>query len=169
MKYKCNVIVCGPAVGKTYLAECDSKFIDLDDMKANYKYGLQNSTKEERERGKLNRGKVVNEDSTRYAIEILKKEIDRNHIVMISVGSKKLCKYLIDNKIDYCVVYPAIDLVDEYIGRMRKRGNSETFIKKLTNSIKWEQDYYNCKNDLNAKYKIELKKGQYLSDIKEKF
>ena len=35
---KCNVIVCGPAIGKTYLAKHDKRFIDLDDMKATYKY-----------------------------------------------------------------------------------------------------------------------------------
>ena len=62
MKYKCNVIVCGAAVGKTYLAEHDRRFIDLDDMKANYKYGLQNATREEREKGKLNRETIINKD-----------------------------------------------------------------------------------------------------------
>ena len=41
-KYKCNIIVCGPAIGKTYLAEHDSRFVDIDGMKADYKYDTRN-------------------------------------------------------------------------------------------------------------------------------
>lgn len=47
----CHVIVCGPAIGKTYLGEHDNRFVDLDDEKAKYKYGLFNATKEELESG----------------------------------------------------------------------------------------------------------------------
>ena len=36
----CSVVLCGPAVGKTYLSKTDSRFIDLDGMKAKYKYGI---------------------------------------------------------------------------------------------------------------------------------
>ena len=68
-KYRCNVIVCGPAIGKTYLATHDKRFIDIDEMKADYKYGLYNLTREEKERGKLDRGKIINDDSSKYAIE----------------------------------------------------------------------------------------------------
>lgn len=39
-KIRCNIIVCGPAIGKTYLAEHDSRFVDVDGMKADYKYNL---------------------------------------------------------------------------------------------------------------------------------
>ena len=46
------MIVCGPAVGKTYLAERDKRFIDLDGMKAEYKYGLYSLSNEEKEKGK---------------------------------------------------------------------------------------------------------------------
>ena len=49
----CHVIVCGPAVGKTYLAKMDSRFIDLDGEKAIYKYGLNNATDIELEKAKL--------------------------------------------------------------------------------------------------------------------
>ena len=58
-KIPCQLIVCGPAVGKTYLAETDSRFVDLDEMKAIYKYGLQRMPRREREAGKMQRGKAV--------------------------------------------------------------------------------------------------------------
>ena len=42
MKKIYDIIICGPAVGKTYLSKIDSRFIDLDQMKAQYKYNIIN-------------------------------------------------------------------------------------------------------------------------------
>ena len=39
----------------------------------------------------------------------------------------------------------------------------------MTNQEHWDQFYDENVNDKNAKYKIELKSGQYLSDIKDLF
>ena len=87
-KIKCNIIVCGPAIGKTYLAVHDSKFVDIDGMKADYKYNLYNVSQEEKEKRKLNRGKIVNFDSSKYAIELLKKTISENRIALLSYNEK---------------------------------------------------------------------------------
>ena len=65
----CNVVVYGPAVGKTYLANYDKRFVDLDEIKGRYKYGLEN--------GKLNRGTIVNSNSTKCVIKILEEEIKK--------------------------------------------------------------------------------------------
>ena len=62
-----------------------------------------------------------------------------------------------------------MDLLNEYAERMKNRGNRTNFIEKMTNKGAWEQYYINSKNDTNATYKIELKSGQYLSDIKNLF
>ena len=167
--YDCKIIICGPAIGKTYLAEHDDRFIDLDEIKANYKYGLYNATREEMEKGKLNRVKVVNEDSTKYAIGILEKELKNNKIILISSGNNGVVKYILDNKIKYCLVYAGLELLDEYKKRMIQRGNNSIFVDKIANEQKWEEDYIKSVNDVNATYKIELKKGQYLSDIKDRF
>lgn len=167
-KINCNVIVCGPAVGKTFLANHDKRFIDLDEIKGRYKYGLDNVSSEVYENGKLEREEVINNDSSLYAIEILKKEIKNNHIVLLSYN-KKLIKYIQDKRITYCLVYASLDSNEEYIERMKKRNNNEVFISKMTNKEVWEKFYYENKNDKNPTYKIELKKGQYLSDIKDYF
>jgi len=167
-KIKCNIIVCGPAVGKTHLAERDKRFIDLDGMKAEYKYGLYNLSNEEKEKGKLNRGEIVNNDSTKYAIKILEEAIKNNKIVLLSY-SPGILQYVIENKIKYCLVYAGRDLYEEYAERMKKRGNSFNFIEKMTNKDIWEKFYNENKNDSNPTYKVELKKGQYLSDIKNLF
>lgn len=167
-KIKCNVIVCGPAIGKTYLAATDNRFIDLDEIKSNYKYSLNNLTSEEKEKNKLNRREIVNYDSTRYAIRILEEEIQKGNIIMLSY-SDGIIQYLIDNKIDYCLVYANQKLADEYAERMSKRGNNIKFIEAMTNKNAWKTFYHNNSNDTYATYKIELNEGQYLSDIKNIF
>ena len=166
---KCNVIVCGPAIGKTYLAKHDKRFIDLDDMKATYKYGLNNTSRKNKEKGKLNRGKIINNDSTEYAIKILEEEIKKGNIVLISNGSKNLLNYIVEKNIDYCLVYANINDKDEYIKRMKKRGNNDVFIERMTEEKLWKKFYEENRNDTRPKYKIELNNGQYLSDIKNIF
>ena len=166
MKKICSVVLCGPAVGKTYLSKTDSRFIDLDGMKAKYKYGIIDEI--DFEKNKLNRGKVIHQDSLEYALNILKKEIQNDKIVLLSFN-KQLLEYLWDNNIDYFLVYPNKNSREEYINRMKKRGNNEKFIEAMTNVKDWNLFYSRNKNDTKPSYKIQLDEGQYLSDIKNKF
>ena len=55
------------------------------------------------------------------------------------------------------------------IERMKKRGNNDIFIKKMTETKEWKRFYEENRNDIRPKYKIELNSGQYLSDIKNIF
>ena len=116
----------------------------------------------------LNRGKVIHQDSLEYALNILKKEIQNDKIVLLSFN-KELLAYLWDNNIDYFLVYPNINSREEYINRMKKRGNNEKFIESMTNVKDWNLFYSRNKNDTKPTYKIQLDEGQYLSDIKNKF
>jgi len=168
-KINCNIIICGPAVGKTYLSSIDGRFIDLDEIKATYKYGLENLSLFEKEKGKLNREKVVNENSTNYAINILNEQIKNDKIILLSHTSKKVIDYIISNKMKYCLVYPGIESFIEYEVRMKKRGNNSIFIEKMTNKETWKNFYYSNVADKNATYKVELKNKQYLSDIRNMF
>ena len=149
-----DIIVCGPAVGKTYLSKNDSRFIDLDLMKAKYKYDIKNE--DEFEKNKLNRGKIIHNDSLEYALNILNKEIKNDKIILLSYN-KDLLDYVITNNLKYCLVYPNINCREEYIKRMKSRGNI------------WNYYYNENKNDKKPHFKIELNSGQYLSDIKQKF
>lgn len=167
-KYNCNIILCGPAIGKTYLSKIDNRFIDIDGLKADYKYNLHNLSDEAKEKGKLNRGEIVNKDSTNYAINLLKETIKNNKIALITYH-KKIINYIIENNIPYCLVYADIDQKEEYINRMKKRGNSEEFIKEMTDEKTWKEFFYQNESDPKPTYKIKLKSGQYLSDIKDLF
>ena len=167
MKKIYSVVLCGPAVGKTYLSNNDSRFIDLDEMKAKYKYNIKDDNINF-EKNKLNRGKVVHEDSLDYAINILNDGIKSERIVLISYN-KEILDYVINNEIQYCLVFPSLNSREEYIYRMRKRGNNEKFIEAMTNEKDWNSFYERNRNDMKPMNKIELKKGEYLPDIKDKF
>ena len=166
MKKIYDIIICGPAVGKTYLSKIDSRFIDLDQMKAQYKYNIINE--EDFEKNKLNRGKIINNDSFEYSINILENEIKNDKIVLLSFN-KEILDYVIKNKLKYCLVYPSINCRKEYINRMKKRGNSDKFIEEMTNEKIWNYYYDRNKNDIKPNFKIELREGEYLSDIISKF
>ena len=163
---KVNVIVCGPAVGKTYLAKHDNRFVDLDQERAIYKYNLYGSSDFELEAGKLNRGEVWAHDSKEFVIRRLREEIKKGKCVLLS-HSKFYINYLQENNIPYCLVYPGKDLAVEYANRMKKRGNVDKFIQECAGLEIWEKLYEENKNDNKAAIKIELNAGQYLSDIIE--
>ena len=167
MKKIYSVVLCGPAVGKTYLSNNDSRFIDLDEKKAKYKYNIKDDNINF-EKNKLNRGKVVHEDSLDYAINILNDGIKSERIVLISYN-KEILDYVINNRIKYCLVFPSLNSREEYIYRMKKRGNNEKFIEAMTNEKDWNSFYERNRKDMKPMNKIELKKGEYLSDIKDKF
>ena len=167
-KYNCSVILCGPAIGKTYLAMHDDRFVDIDGERAKYKYNIQEQSYDDFEKGKSNRGKVVNNDSLEYAINLLNETIKNNKIALISY-QKEILEYVINNNIDYCLVYADISLREEYAKRMLDRGNPKQFVDSMTNEEVWEQFFNIDDNDDKAKYKLKLQKGQYLSDVKDLF
>ena len=133
-KYDCKIILCGPAVGKTYLADHDDRFVDIDGMRAKYKYGIDEQSNEEFERGKGSRRKTINHDSMEYSIKLLEHTIKNNKIALISY-QKELLDYVINNNLDFCLVYADINSRDEYIKRMRDRGNNEAFVNLLTETF----------------------------------
>ena len=164
----CKVIVCGPAIGKTYLAKQDDRFVDLDAEKAIYKYGLEGATEFELENGKFNRAKIVNFDSNDYIIKRLDEELSKGKIALISFH-KKIIDYIHKNNVKYCLVYAGLELAKEYRERMRLRGNCDKFINELTNEEEWKKFYFEHKNNTKPTYKIELKSGEFLSDVVNKF
>ena len=167
-KYDCKIILCGPAVGKTYLADHDDRFVDIDGMRAKYKYGIDEQSNEEFERGKGSRRKTINHDSMEYSIKLLEHTIKNNKIALISY-QKELLDYVINNNLDFCLVYADINSRDEYIKRMRNRGNNEAFVDTMTSKEVWEDFYNRNENDIRPKYKIKLKSDQYISDFKDCF
>ena len=83
-KINCNLIVAGPATGKTYLALNDKRFVDLDGERAAYKYGFSSISELEVERSKGERGEVVNRDSLQYITRMIDEVIRDKRIGLLS-------------------------------------------------------------------------------------
>lgn len=83
-KINCNLIVAGPATGKTYLALNDKRFVDLDGERAAYKYGFSSISELEVERSKGERGEVVNRDSLQYITRMIDEVVRDKRIGLLS-------------------------------------------------------------------------------------
>ena len=143
-KINCNLIVAGPATGKTYLALNDKRFVDLDGERAAYKYGFSSICELEVERSKGERGEVANRDSLQYITRMIDEVIRDKRIGLLSYH-EDILDYVWKKNIPYCLVYASLDSREEYIRRMRKRGNSLDFIKNMTDEDIWKklcQDYF---------------------------
>ena len=167
-KINCNLIVAGPATGKTYLASNDKRFVDLDGERAAYKYGFSSISELEVERSKGERGEVVNGDSLQYITRMIDEVIRDKRIGLLSYH-EDILDYVWKKNIPYCLVYASLDSREEYIRRMRKRGNSLDFIKNMTDKDIWKKFYEKDLLDTKVTYKIELGKNKYLFDIRDYF
>jgi len=69
---------------------------------------------------------------------------------------------LVGEKIEFLLVYPNIDMKEEFIERYKLRGNNEGFINLL--DVNWN-DWITQMQKQDSCKKIELSTGQYLSDV----
>lgn len=117
-----------------------------------------------------NEGKIIlDSDSSKFDksdfprnyIEHIKSNIGKVDIIMVS-SHKEVRDALVEMGIDFTLVYPKREIKEEYIKRYQERGNDDNFIKLLQS--KWDEWMDELEHQSNCK-KIELKEGQYLSDI----
>jgi hypothetical protein len=69
---------------------------------------------------------------------------------------------LVENGIEFTLVYPDKSIKDEYIQRYIDRGSPDSFINLLTKN--WELWIDELDNQIGCD-KIKLKEGEYLSDV----
>ena len=94
------------------------------------------------------------------AIQAMEKANPELYIVIPPVN--KVLELLKAAGIRYTIIYPKEELLEEYIERCRKRGNTEDFIDIVKDC--WDFWIKSAKNDEWAD-KIELSSGQYMSDV----
>lgn len=132
MKTKIYASFCG--TGKSYL--CDENHIEFECWK--YQDG----------------------DFPNNYVNDIKSQIGKVPYIFISTNPVGL-KRLIEDEIEVNLVYPNIELKEEYINRYKERGSTEDFIDMLDNN--WYDWIYEL-HEQNCN-KIELDSGIYLSDI----
>ena len=113
--------------------------------------------------------KVLDSDSSKFDksffpknyIDHIKANLGKVDIILIS-SHEVVRDALVEDGLDFTLVYPNIDLKQEFIERYKQRGSSESFIKLVSdNCNEWITQLQNQ----NGCKKIELSTGQYLSDV----
>lgn len=124
---KRSIILMGfPGVGKTYVKE---------------KYKGSNKLK------------VLDSDSSNFDksdfpnnyIKYINEQIGKYDIIMVSTHAEvrdAIKNSLIPLSCPIYICYPSLDIKDEWLERLRKRGNNETFIKLI------DENYYNWIRDI---------------------
>lgn len=139
---KIKIWVCSTACGKSYLCSIDDRFYDLDAYRSQlHDSGVEN----------------FDEETIPKMYEIL----DSRKIVL-NASHGHFLKFLDDNNIPFVYMYGKSEVEEEYIGRMRRRGSDEEFAQRFGWLI--SAHYSNRANDNRATFKIEMNKGEFVSD-----
>lgn len=81
-----------------------------------------------------NNTKVRNLEFPNNYIEYIKSNIGKVDVIFVS-SHKEVRQALRDNDIKYFIVYPTVDMKEEFLKRMKDRGNTEEFIKMFENKF----------------------------------
>lgn len=120
---------CG--VGKSELARKYSNVIDLEIMDYKWDYQMQISNIEKR-KGCVGR-KRKKEWPNNY-LEAIKKAIEDYDIVLISTDDE-IIDLLDEYGMEYILCFPSKVCKNEYIERYKGRGNTEEFIRKVSDTF----------------------------------
>ena len=147
-------IYCYTATGKSTLGKKYANVIDMESTK--YKYGEQI----ENEKAKGTK-RTINPEYPQNYFKALEEVKDKYDYILIS---DSVCNdWLFKNKIEYWQIYPDKSLREEYLFRMKNRGNNQDFIDYQ--SLLWDEWIEGCMTDKNASRHIVLQAGQHLEDV----
>ena len=113
--------------------------------------------------------KVLDSDSSKFDkaffpknyIDHIKANLGKVDIILIS-SHEVVRDALVKEGLDFTLVYPNIDLKQEFIERYKQREDPESFIKLVSDN--WTEWITQLQNQNGCK-KIELSIGQYLKDV----
>ena len=94
-------------------------------------------------------------------IDHIKANLGKVDIILIS-SHEVVRDALVKEGLHFTLVYPNIDLKQEFIERYKQRGSNESFIKLVSDN--WTEWIEQLQNQNGCK-KIELSTGQYLKDV----
>lgn len=96
-------------------------------------------------------------------MEHIKNNLGKVEFILVS-SHDTVRNALREHAIHYTLVYPSIELKDEYVQRYRNRENPEPFITFISSN--WENFIHTLQNEIFPR-KIKLKSHQFLSDVLE--
>jgi adenylate kinase family enzyme len=147
-----------PAVGKTTMAKKYNNVFDLE--KGHYAYLLTDEQKKLNDEEKKGIKKMDNPDYPQNYFDALIENLKKYDYVFIS---HKAIKFCIDNNIPYWIVYPKLECKQEYLQRMKERGNQPHFIEQQDRDF--EKNINECEEDKLCQKRIILQKGETLEMV----
>ena len=159
-----KVFLCICATGKSFLASCDSRFVDVDQEEAMYKFAYDKNMSQDEFSRLQGHGVVIREDSEEYIHNKILEHLNNKKIIL-SATHKHIFKFLEEQNIPYVIIQYSGDEVDYFKERMRKRGNTEDFIEAMIGGGHRAEAYKKHKNNKYAKAVLDIYEGEYLSDI----
>ena len=152
------LIICGfPGVGKTTAERKNRDTVDLESTGFHFKMEtVQDSY------GAITIIDTENKNWVQEYVDKICETAARCGVNYVLVSSHKKVREELDARaVPYIVVVPESSLIDEYLGRYVKRGDSAAFIQKIyANWDKWLNEI-----EMNAPAIIHLKSGQVLADL----
>lgn len=94
-------------------------------------------------------------------IKHIRKTIDSGKTILVSTHDA-VRKALVDNGIDFTLVYPDKTLKQSYLKRYKERGSPSAFVDMMND--KWDSFVSGCESQKHCKH-IKLKDGQYIADV----
>lgn len=104
--------------------------------------------------------KVRDPEFPKNYIEHIKENIGKVDFIFVS-SHLQVRQALTDNNIEFCTVYPEFDCLDEWVGRMYRRGNDKAFIDFQIKN--WDKFVNDIDNEPHGDFLYRLGHNQYLS------
>lgn len=90
----------------------------------------------------------------------IRENMNTADIILIS-SHKEVRDALLENEFDFTLIYPSMELKEEYLNRYKERGNDDSFVELLDNN--WENWISEIESESGYK-KMKLNEGEFLSD-----
>lgn len=159
-----KVFLCIPATGKSYLASIDSRFVDVDQEEAMYKFDYDKNMTQDEYAKLQGHGVIVKKDSEDFIHQRILEHL-KNGKIILSATHKHMFKFLEEQKIPYVIIQYSGDKVEHFKRRMRQRGNTEDFIEAMVGGGRREEAYQRHKANQYATAVLDIDENEYLSDI----
>lgn len=143
---KTKVISGFPGIGKSVLTKNGKDLRVLDSDSSSFSW--------------IEEG-VRNPDFPNNYMKHIKDNIGKANCILVS-SHDIVREALKENNIEYTLVYPAVELKDEYLERYKNRGNNEGFLKFISSN--WEQFISDIEKETFPKL-IKLESGQFLASV----
>ena len=162
-----DAVIATPGCGKSYIADRDPRFVDVDEVRLRSKYIVpEGVTRQELEETKGERTWPRVKDYRPIFEQKLDKYLEQGKI-LVAAPHPESFDYLDSRGIKYCFVYPDKDARAALKQRFESRNNPESFIRE--NDEAFDDFLISNRQNKRAVVHYEFSGDEYLTDILQRF